>query len=270
MEAALPPPAPKPSPSSLDGIPSSVTSVALAHAVDIIFLSARLLRLPIATAAAAATLLHRFYSVTSLASHGTIWAAAATLVISTKASSSHSRRVRDVANAVHYAFALHESRAGPRTLDYFSHAGYEWKRAIVDAERHVLRDLGFHTAVDAPHRYVLVIHASLLARAGDDVGDDDAGADAGAWAALLHAAWRFCNDAHRTTVVVEFEARTTACACIGLAAEGAGVALPGKWAEVFGAGRGVEVVVGRLRAMERGATGGRFVDVARCGFEDFV
>lgn len=264
MKTPLPPPAPvpsSPSPSTLDGIPASVTSLALAHAVDIIFLSSRLLRLPITTAAAAATLLHRFYSVTSLASHGTIWAAAATLLISTKASS-HNRRVRDLANAVHYAFAIHESRAA-KTLDYFSHAGFEWKRAIVDAERHILRDLGFHTAVDAPHRYVLVVHASLRERAAAAAGDS-----VGAWKALLAAAWRLCNDAHRTTVVVEFPARTMACACIALAAEGA-VALPERWAEVFGAG-GVGVVVERLRAMDRGATRGRFVDVARCGFEDML
>jgi cyclin L len=255
-------------PSRQDGVAADVEELQLAYGADLITEAGRCLRLPQVVIVSAQVLFHRFYTVTSLKAHGHVWTAAAALLVACK-SEEQQRRVRDVANVVHYCFCARErvGAAGadgrPRPLDYYGEPGYEWKRTVIAAERHLLKELGFQVRVDHPHKFVLVFMNTMRDAAGAAGG----WADDAAWRGVLQAAWNYASDALRARLPVVEAPEAVACACIALAADRCGRPLPAGWAGVFGADeprcRRIAAAIRRVYGL--GVTAGRFEDVALCG-----
>jgi cyclin L len=256
-----------------DGVSAIVEELQLAYGADLIAEAGICLRLSQVTIATAQVLFHRFYVVASLHAHGHIWTAAAALLVACKTEEQH-RRIRDIANGVHYCFCAREgvgrkcAKGRPVPLDYYGEAGFEWKRTIIASERHLLKELGFQVFVNHLHKFVLVFANILREKAG--LSDWDV--DGGRWRRMLQGAWNYANDAHRSRLPIFESAEAVACACISLSADRAGVTLPPQWTDVFGTGR---AQCDRIRgALERvyavGSTAGSFEDLARCGIVAMV
>lgn len=255
-------------PSLQDGVSVRDEETQLAYGADLIAEAGLCLRLSRLSIATAQVLFHRFYVVASLHAHGHVWTAAAALLVACK-TEEHHRRVRDVANAVHYCFCARESigpmdvHKRPLPLDYYGQPGFEWKSTIVSSERHLLKELGFRVFVDHPHKFVLVF---------TNVLKDKSGASTDEWRELTQGAWNYVNDAYRSRVPVLESPEAVACACIALSARRFDVVLPSEWMTVFGT---EPLLCDRIcealgRVYTLGPTGGCFLDLARCGFLDLV
>lgn len=259
-------------PSLLDGIPSDVEELQLAYGADLISEAGRCLRLSQLVIVSAQTLFHRFYAVTSLQAHSHLWSASAALLVATKAEE-QGRRIRDIANVVHYCFCAREkigtldAEGRPTPLEYYGEPGYEWKSTIVTAERHMLKELGFHVLTDSPHKFVLVFMNTLRDKAGFADWSDKR---ASSLRDVLRAAWKYANDAHRGRAPVLEKPEALACACISLAAQNCEEELPAGWEVVFGSDdvscRRICAAIKRLCSL--GPTAGRFVDLAKYGVVD--
>lgn len=255
-------------PSLQDGVSACEEETQLAYGADLIAEAGLCLRLPQISIATAQVLFQRFYVVASLHAHGHVWMAAAALLVACKIEENH-RRIRDIANAVHYCFCARESTGPmdadkrPLPLDYFGQSGFEWKRIIISSERHLLKELGFQVFVDHPHKFVLVF-ANVLK-------DKDCTSTI-EWSELTQASWNYANDAYRSRLPVLESPEAVACACIALSARRLNIVLPLKWMQVFGIEQ--RTCDQLCEALEKvyilGPTGGRFLDLACCGFLDLV
>lgn len=260
-------------PSRQDGVSSTEEEIQLAYGADLIAEAGLCLRLSQLSIVTAQVLFHRFYVVASLHAHGHVWIAAAALLVACK-TEEQQRRVRDVANAVHYCFCARESVGvldadqRPVPLDYYGQPGFEWKRIIVASERHLLKELGFQVFVDHPHKFVLVF-ANIMSDKG---GLDNCGVSAKDWREMIQGAWNYANDAHRSRFPVLESPEAVACACIALSAHRSNLLLPDEWMVVFGIEPelcdGIKGSLEKLYAL--GATAGRFLDFAQCGLLDMV
>jgi len=94
------------------------------------------------------------------------------------------------------------------------------KRNVINAERRVLKDLGFCVHIKHPHK-LIVMYLQLL-RADQNTK-------------FVQMSWNFMNDSLRTDIFVRYQPETIACACIYLSARKLGVPLPRKpaWYEVL-------------------------------------
>lgn len=256
-----------------DGVSPRTEGLQLAYGADLIAESGLCLRLSQVSIATAQILFHRFYVVASLHAHGHVWIAAAALLVACK-TEEQQRRVRDIANSVHYCFSARESKGAkdsdgrPVPLDYFGQAGFEWKRTIVAAERHLLKELGFQVFVEHPHKFVLVFANILREKAGCCDWD----ANGGRWRVMVQGAWNLASDAHRSRLPILERPESVACACIALSADRAGINLPPDWTTVFGTDLSlcdrIRDVLRNLYAL--GSTAGLFQDLACCGMLEFL
>jgi Cyclin, N-terminal domain len=276
-----------------DGVPQDVERVQLAYGADLIVECGVLLRLPRVAIVSAQVLFQRFYVVVSLKAHGHVWMAAAALLVASKAEE-QPRRIRHIANVVYHSFCTREGLGAVRSgnasavsdaadtvkllpLDYYGPLGYDWKCGIVDAERHLLKELGFRVLVDHAHKFVLVFVNTLRDKSGcanwENVNSFDVDADAAAdadgaansWQEVLQRSWCYANDAQRMQGPAALEApESVACACISLSARDIGLELPARWQEVFGGAAGGAALEATIKeASLVTMTAGRFVDVAR-------
>lgn len=224
-------------PSQRDGVSKSDEECALYYGAELIQECGILLRLNQVVMASAQALFQRFYLACSLKIHSHIWAAGACLLLASK-TEEDARKIRDIANVVYVRLCSREGWIDVRKedgsivpLDYYGAVGYDWKSNIVSAERHVLRQLGFHVHVEHPHKFILVFMNTIREQTG---ADDWLTASGQRWHKVLQRAWNYANDSSRGRVVVVEKPETVACACIGLSARDQKSVLPTNWFLAFG------------------------------------
>lgn len=249
-----------------DGVSGDLERAQLRYGAELISECGILLRFPRVLIASAQVLFHKFYMVASLRTHCHIWMVAASLLVASKAEEVH-RRIRDIATVVHHQFCSRENlgqRDDARNLqplEYYGQPGYEWKMAIVSAERHLLRELGFQVFVEHAHKYVLVFVNTLREKSGAGEWRE---ASCTLWQTLLQRCWNYAGDIHCSQVVAVASPESLACACITIGAEDCGFSLPEGWDTLFGGEASVTDFVRKelwkICALPLGVT--RFVDVA--------
>lgn len=158
--------------------------------------------------ATAQAILQRFYFRKSFMRCDLITVATASLFIAAKVEE-NPRKVKDVITVVDYVHKLKKSKGGvkpvPPVLDINSFYFTDTKQEIFDAERYILKELGFATdalSKTPVHKYLYFFLKSLLK---------------GSTKALAQSAWNFANDSYRTVCIVQFPPNVIACACIYLA-----------------------------------------------------
>lgn len=165
--------------------------------------------------ATAQILFHRFFYCKSFVRHRAETVAMACLQLGSKIEE-EPRRVRDVLNVFQH---LRHRSVGPVLLDdeYINR-----KTQVIQAERRVLKELGFCVHVKHPHK-VIVMYLQVLECEKNT--------------RLLQMAWNYMNDSLRTDVFLRFRTETVACACIFLSARVLQIPLPEQppWFFLFGA-----------------------------------
>jgi len=153
------------------------------------------LELPVLNAATAIVYFQRFYMRASFNSQDPFILAQACLLLASKVEETN-RRVRDVVNTT---FRLHHPNLEPLqvTKEY-----WELKDAVIHAEQHLLRVLGYEMEVKHPHHYVLHIIREL--EASEE---------------LANVAFCVANDSLYTNLCLLHSPWTIATACVYLAAE---------------------------------------------------
>ncbi|XP_069118118.1 cyclin-L1-like [Argopecten irradians] len=119
------------------------------------------------------------------------------------------RRMRDVINVIHHIKQVRNQKTiHPLPLDqnYIN-----LKKQVNNAERRVLKELGFSVHAKNPHK-VIVMFLQVLECEKDQK--------------LVQCAWNYMNDSFRTDVFVRFHPEVIACACIYLAARQLQIPLP--------------------------------------------
>lgn len=261
------PPARFVSPSELDGVGLAAEETALGHAADLMRSCAGSLRLSNATCVAAQLLLQRFYTQVSLHAHSTVWAAGACLLLAAKLCN-EARSLRDVCSVVHDRLCAREGRGcrveweglpRRRPLAFFAADGYDWKFGVLEAERHVLKVVGFRVGAETAHGYVLMFLNTLREKAGAGGWQTDGVVR---WRRLLQKAWGLANGCMRGRVCVEVDVAVLACACVGVASVECGEGMVVGWERAFGCEiEECERVRKEVRRVVRiGDTRGMFVD----------
>ncbi|GJD12244.1 Cyclin-L1-1 [Galdieria sulphuraria] len=202
---------------------------------------------------------HRFYHRCSLAKYNHVWMAAASLFLACKVEE-QLRRLREVVSVVYYCFTKRETGIG-KLLDIYGAQGYEWKMEVVKAERFLLKELGFHTGVEHPHKFILVYLNTLRSHSGIEAQDPQ-------WKSFLQRSWNYANDMLRTDLCCRVPPEYIACGCIHLAAKDCEIPLPQErvqWWQVFEVNaEGIQLVENtakRIYQMEKLA--GQYVDWTR-------
>ncbi|KAI0567141.1 cyclin-L1 [Gracilaria domingensis] len=227
------------SPSVLDGIPPEEERRQLAFASDFVRESCLALSLSQRVCANSQMLLHRFYTQVSLIAHNTVWAAGACVNLSAKLAD-EPRSLRHVANVLYDRLVDRqnvcvetvaiEGRNYRRPLNFYGAEGYDWKNALIETERHVLKELGFRLAVELPHNFVLIFVNTLRDKAGAPGWSEGHGP----FNTLLQAAWDYANDLLIDQICVREAPEVLACACISLATSHCEGTLPEGWEHVLG------------------------------------
>jgi hypothetical protein len=95
----------------------------------------------------------------------------------------------------------------------------QWKKKLVETERHILKELGFgfYQVMQHPHKFLLY-YIKYLSQQGMV-------ADEGKLRQLAQHAWAYLNDSMRLDMCVRFESRHVACASIMIASRQPDVAV---------------------------------------------
>ena len=189
------------SPSSTDGLTNAEEYQIRFLGCDLIQLSGKLLRLHQVTVATSCLLFQRFYyakSFVRLESFETV--AMACTFLSSKIKEDP-RRIRDIINVFHHIRHVRNGKIiQPLVLD----ESYKvMKKKIINAERRLLKELGFCVYVRVPHQLIIAQLKCL---------------DLSSNTPLLQLSLNYLNDSFRTDVFVRVSAETIATACIYLAA----------------------------------------------------
>ena len=206
-----------PTPSSLDGMTQAVEDDLRNLGCDLIQTAGKLLRLPQVAMATACVLFHRFFYSKSFVKHRMEQVAMGCVCLACKIEEDP-RRPRDVINVFSH---IKQVRNGKPIKPVVLDAEYvSLKRNVINAERRVLKDLGFCVHIKHPHK-LIVMYLQLL-RADQNTK-------------FVQMSWNFMNDSLRTDIFVRYQPETIACACIYLSARKLGVPLPRKpaWYEVL-------------------------------------
>mmetsp|Transcript_90091 Transcript_90091/g.160440 ORF Transcript_90091/g.160440 Transcript_90091/m.160440 type:complete len:417 (+) Transcript_90091:30-1280(+) len=217
-------------PSREDGIDEATEDTLRRYGAELIRKAGFLLKLPQLTVASAASMFQRFYFIKSFAEFEVRALASAALILASKLE----ERPRKLHEVVQVFFRLQmravkeedgtSTYAGKPTpgLDYTQREFADVKKEVLNAERAMLRELGFEVKLllDHPHRYVLE-YLDLLNRP----------------AKLTQKAWSYANDSLQTSLCCSHQPHEIAAASLFLAARSTGLKLPSKpaWWEVLGA-----------------------------------
>ncbi|CAN8064035.1 unnamed protein product [Agarophyton chilense] len=184
-------------------------------------------------------LLHRFYTQVSIIAHNTVWTAGACIILSAKLAD-EPRSLRHVTNVIYDRLVDRqnicvetvsmEGMVCRRSLNFYGAEGYDWKHALIETERHILKELGFRLAVELPHNFVLVFVNTLRDKAGAPGWSNGKGL----FNILLQAAWDYANDLLIDQICVREAPEVLACACISLATSHCDASLPEGWEYVLG------------------------------------
>lgn len=127
--------------------------------------------------------------------------------------------MRDVMIAAHHVKqklspADREHKVSAAPLDTTSGEYFDLKHQVIEAEMHVLQDLGFCVHVQHPHQ--LIVFYQKMVGLQDD-------------SELAQLAWNYMNDGLRTNVFVRFPVFTIACACLHLGSIQRKLPMPEWW-----------------------------------------
>lgn len=204
------------SPSVKDGI-DEVTEVKLRiYGCQLIQETGILLKLPQVVMATGQVLFHRFYCKKSFVEYDVKSVAASCVWLASKLEESPMK-----ARQVIYVFHRMERRREKLPLEHLDCTRYrDMKHDLIRTERHVLKELGFVSHVDHPHKFILSYLATL-----------------GTPPELRQEAWSLANDSLRTTLCLRFKSEVVACGVVYAAARRFQVPLPENppWWEAFDA-----------------------------------
>lgn len=187
-------------------------------------------------------LLHRFYTQASIATYSTVWASGACVLLAAKLAD-ETRSVRHVSSVLYDRLAHRHGKATGTVsiegssyrepLDFYGAEGYHWKRALLDTEKYLLRELGFRLAIELPHNFVLIFVNTLRQKAEAPGWSESTGG----FKLLLQAAWNYANDLLQDRICVLEAPEALACACISLASSHCHEGLPDGWQRVLGSSK---------------------------------
>jgi len=206
-----------PTPSSLEGMTQAVEDDLRNLGCDLIQTAGKLLRLPQVAMATACVLFHRFFYSKSFVKNKMEIVAMGCVCLACKIEEDP-RRPRDVINVFSH---IKQVRLGKPIKPVVLDAEYvNKKKNVINAERRVLKDLGFCVHIKHPHK-LIVMYLQLL---GSDKNTK-----------FVQMSWNFMNDSLRTDIFVRYQPETIACACIYLSARKLGIPLPKKpaWYELL-------------------------------------
>ena len=224
-----------PSPSSRDGVAPETERTHRSWGCTLMCEASVLLKLPQVVAATAQNLLQRFYWRKSLkdARFDAFSIAQGCLFLATKIEE-QPRTLRQVLFVFHHIYckrkAKRDSRRSPLELGGGRYS--QWKKKLVESERHILKELGFgfYHAMEHPHKFLLyyIKYLSQQGMAGDEA----------TLRSLAQHAWAYLNDACRLDLCLRHDTKDIACAAILIASRhpDVGVALPTpEWIQALGA-----------------------------------
>lgn len=206
-----------PTPSSLDGMTQAVEDDLRNLGCDLIQTAGKLLKLPQVAMATACVIFQRFFYSRSFVRMKMEVVAMGCVCLSCKIEEDP-RRPRDVINVFNH---IKQVRMGkpikPVVLD---EVYVRLKRDVLNAERRVLKDLGFCVHIKHPHKLIVMFLQLLSADSNTK---------------FVQMSWNFMNDSLRTDIFVRYQPETIACACIYLSARKLNIALPKKpaWYELL-------------------------------------
>ncbi|XP_039249861.2 cyclin-L2-like isoform X1 [Styela clava] len=206
-------------PSQKDGLDKSTENDLRRIGCEFIQIAGIMLKVPQVAMASAQVLFQRFFFAKSFVKHKMEEIAMACIWLASKVEECP-RRVRDVINVFHYLrLQRNKSPATPMVLDQDY---VNLKNNVIKAERRVLKELGFCVHVKHPHKIIVVYLQVLELEKNRE---------------LVQTAWNYMNDSLQTTVFVQYNPETIACACIYLAARVLQIPLPNKthWFYLFNA-----------------------------------
>jgi hypothetical protein len=204
-----------------------------------------LLKLPQVVVATAQNLLHRFYWRKSLQDprFDALSIAMGALFLATKIEEKL-RTLRQVLYVFHHVYRRRKfcggaaQAAGPvlprdarkAPLELGGPRYTQWKKKLIETERHLLKELGFgfYQVAEHPHKLLLYFIKYLVSHGMPDVSVRQ----------LAQHAWSVLNDSMRLDLCVKHETRDIACAAMWIASRHpeVGVTLPSPhWMEALGA-----------------------------------
>jgi transcription initiation factor TFIIIB Brf1 subunit/transcription initiation factor TFIIB len=209
------------SPSRKDGVPQHIERRLRIFGCEIIQDAGILLKLPQVTMATAQVLFHRFYCKQSLKRYNVKQVAMASLFLASKIEEVP-KRARDVLNVFHHIEQV-KTQKKIEPLNFTKQKYWEMKKDLIKTERFMLKEMGFSTYVEHPHKFLLS-YLDVLNKS-DNVE-------------LAQVAWNYMNDSLREPLCVRFRPEVIASACIYMAAYKLKIALPESphaWWEIFDA-----------------------------------
>lgn len=205
-------------PSRKDGVDSVTERKLRIYGCEIIQDAGILLKLPQVTMATAQVLFHRFYFRKSLKKYNVKQVSMASLFLAAKVEEVP-KRSRDVINVFNHIDQI-KSGKKPDPLP-LSKRYTDMKNDLIKTERFMLKEMGFSTYVEHPHKYLLQ-YLSIL--------------NQGTNSNLAQQAWNYMNDSLREPLCVRFRPEVIATACIYMASRVLGIVLPEyphPWWELF-------------------------------------
>eukprot|EP00729_Bicosta_minor_P006022 gene6022-12893_t len=184
-------------------------------------------------------LLQRFYYRKSLLWYSVQDVATACIFLAGKIEEDQKRlqKIMAVVNHVTQSCsqACENGEKRPKFLEPGTNVYFRTKDKVIQAERLILKELGFN--VHTKHSHKLVVTYCTL------IGVDSINKE------CVNLAWNYMNDGHRTDVFVRYPAETIACACVHLATIKLEIAMP-EWWSVFGATTAdINAIGGAIMAM---------------------
>ncbi|TRM62692.1 cyclin-like protein [Schizophyllum amplum] len=218
-------------PSRVDGIPEELEEDLRAYGCKLIHQAGILLKQKQVAVASAQILFQRFWFVSSMKQYGIGDIGMGALFLASKLEECPVR-MRDIINVYDVLLQREAHSIGPKShtpfkcspMNYFGTTFYELKDALVVAEMHLLKRLGFNVHVVLPYG-TLVNYLRVLGL----TSRPDA----------VSKAWGYLNDAHQTAVYALYPVPTIVSAAILLTTRDLSIPLPSEppnaWWELFDA-----------------------------------
>ncbi|ORX54488.1 cyclin-L1 [Hesseltinella vesiculosa] len=198
------------SPSHLDGIPSTLERDLRNLGAELIQTAGILLKQPQVVMATAQVLFQRFYFMASLKDFDIVEIGLGAIFLAAKLEE-RSLRMTHLVTVYDHVLRLvrHQSTLPP--LDPFSRRTYDLRSMTIDAEMHILKQLGFNVQVQLPYS-LMINYLRIL-----DLEEDEK---------IPTVAWNYLNDSLRTVAHVAYAPEVIAVAAIWLACRQQGIKLP--------------------------------------------
>lgn len=254
VSVLLPPAVLEKSPSARDGVSEEDEVLHRAWGCTLICEAGCLLKLPQVVVATAQNLLHRFYWRKSLTDprFDALSIAMGALFLATKIEEKL-RTLRQVLFVFHHVYRRRKfcggaaQAAGPvlprdarkAPLELGGPRYTQWKKKLIETERHLLKELGFgfYQVAEHPHKLLLYFIKYLVSHGMNDATVRQ----------LAQIAWSVLNDSMRLDLCVKHETRDIACAAMWIASRhpGVTVTLPSPhWMEALGASPACVAAIG--------------------------